>query len=229
MAPIIIDNTLELLGIPVFSTEGMGNLVLRFLFNLIVSLIIIRYIYYPKTKRRDFLFTFLLIGQIIFLMCFLLESVKLQIGFALGLFAVFGIIRYRTASIPIKEMTYLFLIIGLSVINSLANKKVSYIELLFANGIIIGVTWFVERLKNLENESYANVLFEKIELVKPERKEELYAELEARLGLKISRIEIVNLDYQRDVAKIHVYFVKSDQSWGFHEDIDYKTISNELS
>jgi hypothetical protein len=229
MALIFIDNTLEYLGIPVLNTEGASGLILRFVFNLLVSLFIIRYIYYPKTKRRDFLFTFLLIGQIIFLMCFLLESVKLQVGFALGLFAVFGIIRYRTAQIPIKEMTYLFLIIGLAVINSLANKKVSYFELFFANGIIMLITWFIERLKNLENESYANVLFEKIELVKPEHKEELYAELESRLGLKISRIEIVNLDYQRDVAKIHVYFVKSDQSWGFHEDIDYKTISNEFS
>ena len=229
MTPIIIDNTMEFLGIPVFNAEGASGLIVRFIFNLLVSLVIIRYIYYPKTKRRDFLFTFLLIGQMIFLMCFLLESVKLQVGFALGLFAVFGIIRYRTSQIPIKEMTYLFLIIGLAVINSLSNKKVSYAELFFANGIILGITWFIERLKNLENESYANVLFEKIELVKPERKEELYAELESRLGLKIARIEIVNLDYQRDVAKIHVFFVKSDQSWGFHDDIDYKTVSNELS
>jgi tellurite resistance protein TehA-like permease len=84
MTPLFIDNNIELLGIPVFSTEGISTLIFRFIFNLVISLIIIRYIYYPKTKRRDFLFTFLLIGQIIFLMCFLLESVKLQIGFALG-------------------------------------------------------------------------------------------------------------------------------------------------
>jgi len=160
-------------------------------------------------------------------MCYLLESVKLQLGFALGLFAVFGIIRYRTLSIPIKEMTYLFVVIGLSVINALSNKKISYAELLFANIIIFAITYFIESIKNIANESYAVVLYEKIELVNPDRKDELIADLEARLGMKISRISITNVNYQKDTAKILVYFMKNNQSWGSHEDLDYRTITNE--
>jgi hypothetical protein len=160
-------------------------------------------------------------------MCFLLESVKLQLGFALGLFAVFGIIRYRTTTIPIKEMTYLFVVIGLSVVNALANKKVSYAELLFTNFIVVAATLFIEKFKNLENESFTIVLYEKIELVNPERKQELMQDLENRLGIKISRIEISQVDFQKDIAKILVFFFKSEQTWANQDDIEYRTISNE--
>jgi len=219
--------TNQLFGIELLNAPDFAELVMRFAFNFLVSLVIVRYIYYPRTHRRDFLFTYLLIGIVVFLMCFLLESVKLQLGFALGLFAVFGIIRYRTTQIPIKEMTYLFIIIGLSVVNALANKKVSYAELLFTNLMIIVITHFVERIKSLENESFTIVHFENIELAKPESKKELFAELEARLGIKISRIELSNFDYQRDVVKIYVYFFKSRQTWANEEDIEYRTISNE--
>jgi hypothetical protein len=149
------------------------------------------------------------------------------LGFALGLFAVFGIIRYRTISIPIKEMTYLFVVIGLSVINALSNKKISYAELLFANMVVFGISFLIERIKNIANESYTVVNYEKIELVTPDRKEELIADLEARLGMKISRVSISNVNFQKDTAKILVYFMKSNQTWGSEEDIDYRTITNE--
>ncbi len=227
MNTLIIEG-MELFGIPVINASETLSLVCRFIFNLLVSAGIIAGIYYPKTKRRDFLFTFLLIGQVIFLMCFLLESVKLQLGFALGLFAVFGIIRYRTTTVPIKEMTYLFIIIGLAVINSLANKKVSYTELIFANGIIVLITWLVERLKTFENEKFAKVLFERIEMVKPEKETELIAELEKRMGVKISRVEIMSLDYQKDIAKMLVFFKKTEQNNNEESKIEYKTFSNEI-
>lgn len=223
----LIDLSKELFNIDIINVEDFAELIMRFVFNLIVTLTIVRYIYFPKTHRREFLFTFILIGIVIFLMCFLLESVKLQLGFALGLFAVFGIIRYRTTTIPIKEMTYLFIVIGLSVVNALANKKVSYAELLFTNLAVIAITYFVEGFKKLENESFTVVQYEKIEMVKPEHKKELLDDLEKRLGIKISRIEIANFDYQRDVAKIFVYFFKSRQIWADQEDIEYRTLSNE--
>lgn len=213
-------------GMPLFSAEGIGSLVFRFIFNLVISVIVIRGIYYPKTQRRDFLFTFLLIGQVIFLMCFVLESVKLQVGFALGLFAVFGIIRYRTMSIPIKEMTYLFIIIGVSVINSLANKKVSYTELLFANGMIVAIAWIVEKLK-IENAGTAIVIFEKIELVCPEKEAELIAELEKRMGVSIAKVEVLRLDYQKDIARLQVFFSKDQQAVVEHSKIAYMNYSNE--
>lgn len=227
MITFLSSNMVELFGIDLINIEDFLELVLRFTFNILVSLVIVRYIYYPKTKRRDYLFTFILISTVVFLMCFLLESVKLQIGFALGLFAVFGIIRYRTSTIPIKEMTYLFIVIGLSVVNALANKKVSYIELIFTNLVVIGITQIIENIKRLENESFTVVHYENIELVKPHTKQELVADLEERLGIKISRIEISNMDYMRDIAKIYVYFFKSKQEWADFDDMDYRTISNE--
>jgi hypothetical protein len=129
-------------GMKLINLSDFLELLVRFSFNLIVVIILVRYIYYPVARRKDYLFTYILISTVIFALCFLLENVKLEIGFALGLFAIFGIIRYRTSQIPIKEMTYLFLIIGISVINALANKKISYTELVFANFGIIFVTCF---------------------------------------------------------------------------------------
>ncbi len=111
---------LDIFGSEIINFPGFFELVLRFAFDLLVTLIIVRLIYYPKNKRKDYLFTYILIGMSVFLLCILLESVDLQLGFALGLFAIFGIIRYRTNSMPIKEMTYLFLIIAVSVINALS-------------------------------------------------------------------------------------------------------------
>ncbi|MDA3891386.1 MAG: DUF4956 domain-containing protein [Salinivirgaceae bacterium] len=227
MLPLLINLSAELFGIEIVDAPDFAELIMRFSFNLLVTLVIVRYIYYPRTHRRDFLFTYLLIGIVVFLMCFLLESVKLQLGFALGLFAVFGIIRYRTTQIPIKEMTYLFIVIGISVVNALANKKVSYAELLFTNIMIIAITHFVERFKSLENESFTVVHYEKIEQATPANKVELIEELEKRLGVKISRIELSTFDYQRDVVKIFVYFFKSHQTWADMEDLEYRTTSNE--
>jgi len=227
MLPLLTNLSVELFGIEIMDAPDFAELVMRFAFNFLVTLVIVRYIYYPRTHRRDFLFTYLLIGITVFLMCFLLESVKLQLGFALGLFAVFGIIRYRTTQIPIKEMTYLFIVIGLSVVNALANKKVSYSELVFTNIIIAAIAFFVERIKSLENESFTVVQYENIELAVPDKVPELMADLEKRLGIKISRIELSNFDYQRDVVKIYVFFFKSRQTWANNESIDYRTISNE--
>src|SRR3989339_131488 len=150
MSTMLLKSSYDIFGIPLIDTEGAAELILRFVLNLIVVLIIARYIYYKRARRRDFLFTFILISITTFLLCYLLENVKLQLGFALGLFAVFGIIRYRTTTIPIKEMTYLFVLIGISVINALANKKVSYVEVLFTNLVFIGVTWYIEQLRSLE-------------------------------------------------------------------------------
>ncbi len=227
MLPLIISLSAKLFGIDIIDIDDFLELVMRSVFNFTIILVLVRYIYYPITRKRDFLFTFLLIGTVVFLLTFLLESVKLQLGFALGLFAVFGIIRYRTTTISIKEMTYLFIVIGISVINALANKKVSYAELVFTNFAIIAITYFVEKVKSLENELYTVVTYENIELATPQHKEELIKDLEKRLGIKIRRIEISNLDYQRDTAKIRVYFFKSHQTWANMEEIDYRILSDE--
>ena len=177
---------------------------------MFIILIIVRYIYYPVTKNKDYLFTYLLISLTVFLLCVLLDSVKLQLGFALGLFAIFGIIRYRTDPIPIKEMTYLFLVIGISVVNALANKKISHAELVFANLLLVFVTFGMERIWLLRHESRRNIIYEKIELIKPENKEELLADLKERTGLNIVRYEIRRIDFLKDIANIRIFYYEDD-------------------
>ena len=133
----------EFFGNPIVNVDGVSELLFRFILNVLVTSLIIVKLYYDKSKRRDYVFTFTLISTTVFLLIFLLGSEKLQIGLALGLFAIFGIIRYRTDTVPIREMTYLFLIIGLSVINALA-VSVSYVELLVTNGLFVLMTWLME-------------------------------------------------------------------------------------
>jgi len=128
------------------------------------------------------------------------------LGFALGLFAIFGIIRYRTINIPIKEMTYLFIIIGVSVINALANKKISYSELLFTNVAIVAIVWGFERIWFLKHESTKMILYEKIELIKPENYSLLLQDLNTRTGLDINRIEIGKINFMRDTVEVKIFY-----------------------
>ena len=197
---------MEIFGIDLIDLEDFLELVFRFAFNSLVITILVRYLYYNTSKRKDYLFTYFLISFIVFLLCYLLENVKLELGFALGLFAIFGIIRYRTRQIEIKEMTYLFLVIGVSVINALANKKISYAELLFTNLALIGITYLLERVFLLKHESRKAIDYDKIENIKPQNYELLKADLEERTGLLINRIEIGKLDFLRDSARVYIHY-----------------------
>ena len=200
------------MGTPIFDNNDFWKLILKGVFNFLIILIIVRYIYYPVTRNKDYLFTYLLISLTVFLLCFLLDNVKLELGFALGLFAIFGIIRYRTDPIPIKEMTYLFLVIGISVINALANKKISYAELLFANLVIVFVTFGMERLWLLRHETRKNITYEKIELIAPERRDELIQDLKDRTGLDVVRVEIRRIDFLKDTANLRIFYYEKDTS-----------------
>lgn len=186
--------------------EAFADLIVRFLFNLLVTGIIVYFFYFRKTKRRDYLFTFFMVSTTIFLMIFLLDSVKIQVGFALGLFAIFGILRYRTDTLPVREMTYLFAIIGISVINALSNGKVSAMELLFTNFIFITMFWALESIKSLKHVNSKLVIYEKIELIKPEREAEMLADLRQRSGLDIERFEVGQIDFLKDIAYVKVYY-----------------------
>lgn len=211
----------EIFGIEIIDAEDFLELIARFVLNTIVLLIIVRYLYYSIQKRKDYLFSYILIGSVVFLLCFLLENVKLQIGFALGLFAIFGIIRYRTNTIPIKEMTYLFLVIGISVINALANKKVSYIELLFTNLVLIFITYLLEKVYLLRHESRKTIVYENIDLIVPEKRKELIEDLTRRTGINISRIEIGRVDFLRDTARIRIYYFEKDNPLAFKHFEEY--------
>ena len=201
---------IDLVGIELIDFPSFLELLLRFTLNMTVILILVRWLYYSTTKRKDYLFTYILISTLIFLLCYLLASVKLQIGFALGLFAIFGIIRYRTSSIPIKEMTYLFLIIGVSIINSLADTKTSVAEVLFTNFIIILITFGLEKIWLLKNELSKTIIYEKIDLIKPEDHKQLISDLETRTGInKINRVEVGKIDFLKDTCTLKIFYYVS--------------------
>ncbi|MEA5127094.1 MAG: DUF4956 domain-containing protein [Proteiniphilum sp.] len=189
-----------------FNGEAFADLIVRFLFNLLITGIIVYFFYFRKTKRRDYLFTFLMVSTTIFLMIFLLDSVKIQVGFALGLFAIFGILRYRTDTLPVREMTYLFAIIGISVINALSNGKVSGMELLFTNLIFIIMFWALESIRLLKHVNSKLIIYERIELITPDREAEMLADLCQRSGLNIERFEVGQIDFLKDIAYVKVYY-----------------------
>lgn len=199
-------NDIEFLGIKVINPEDLAELFVRFTFNLLITTAIVVGLYAKTSKRKDFYFSYIAISIVIFLLCFLLESVKIELGFALGLFAIFGIIRYRTDAIPIKEMTYLFVVIAVAVINALANKKISYSELIATNLMIVGGLYLLEKILNLRQEMSQRIVYEKIENLHADRKEELMADLKLRTGINIKRIEVDRIDFLRDTARILIYY-----------------------
>lgn len=214
----LLANSYQIFGIELINSPDFGELILRFALNLAVIVVIVRYLYYTVSRRKDYLFSYIMISAVVFLLCFLLNSVKLQIGFALGLFAIFGIIRYRTDAISIKEMTFLFIVIGISVINALANKKISYAELFFTNLILIGLVWFMERIWLVNKEGKKIIEYEKIDLVKPEKEAELLADIRQRTGLDVTRMEIGKIDFLRDTARIRIFFNISEPGKNFEDE-----------
>ena len=204
--PSVWEDSYRFLGIKIIDTWDFTELILRFTFTLLVTFLVVNNIYAKNSKRKDFYFSYMAIGAIVFLLCFLLNNVKLELGFALGLFAIFGIIRYRTSQIPIKEMTYLFIVIGISVINALASKKISYAELLITNAIIIAGLWFMEKRLMLRQEGSIKLIYEKIDSINVMRKEELLEDLEERTGIHIKRYEVKKIDFMKDVAQIEIFF-----------------------
>lgn len=184
---------------------GLAELLIRFLLNTAVIALIVRMFYYPKSKRRDYVFTFILIAISVFLLIFLMGGVKLKIGFALGLFAIFGIIRYRTESVPIREMTYLFLIIAVSAINGLATS-ISYVELLVTNILFILSIWVCEGNHWVKHVASKLVLYDNVSLITPEKEGELIEDLKKRTGLDILRVEVGAIDFSKDTVMVKIYY-----------------------
>ena len=201
---------MEFLNIPLYD-DDIYKLVFRFAINATFLALIVRGVYYRNSGSKDYLFTYCMIGVLVFFICFTLKKFDLGLGMALGLFAIFGILRYRTDAIPIREMTYLFMVIGVAVVNALANSKMSYVELAFTNCSIAGLAAFLEALPLMRHEVRERVLYERIELIKPENHKELIADLEKRTGLTISRIELGQIDFLRDTVTIGVFYYPHQQ------------------
>mgnify|MGYP006147241749 CR=1 FL=1 len=207
---------MEFLDVELFNQKDLFKLFVRFLVNFSFTFVIVRVLYFSANRRKDYLFTFIVFNLLTFFICFLLRKVPMELGFALGLFAVFGILRYRTEPIPIKEMTYLFIVIGLAMINALANKKISWAELMFVNSTILLVTFSFEKLWFNNEVQSKNVVYERIDLIKNENRLAMIEDLRDRTGLDIIKVQVGKIDFLRDVATVTIFF-KADikeVEWG---------------
>jgi hypothetical protein len=196
---------LETFEATLIDASDIGSLLIRFLFNAIFIWFVIHKLYYSKSQRKDYYFTFAVISVSIFFLIYLLGGVKIKVGFALGLFAIFGIIRYRTESMNVREMTYLFTIIAMTVVNALG-VTLSYGELFLTNLIFIVCIKLAENQPWLKHVSEKLVMYDRIDLITPEKREEMIEDLHKRLGVEIIKVEVGAVDFLRDIAMIKVYY-----------------------
>ena len=204
------DQSIDLLGsVPVFDGPSLWTFLIRFGFNLLVCWVITHFLYYKKSRRRDYYFTYMLFSTVIFLILYQLQNLQMEITLALGLFAIFSMIRYRTEQLPIREMTYLFVLIGLSVING-SGMTSSYTAYVVTNVLVILLIWLLEALVFTGKTANKIITYEKIELIVPERREELMADLRKRTGLDIVKIQIGSINFLKDTAFIKVTYIPDD-------------------
>jgi phosphoglycerol transferase MdoB-like AlkP superfamily enzyme len=208
-----MDNVVtEAVANDLFGNNTLMEFLVRFGINLLFIIIIVRFIYYPRHRNKDFLFTFFLFNTVNFIICFLLSDTKLKTGFAFGLFAIFSIIRYRTVTVPIREMGYFFVAVTVGLINSLAvlESTQTAVILLLSNTIIIGLILLLDRQLSLDHENYKEINYERIDLIKPELRNEMIEDIKKRTGLPIHRVELIKVDFLRDVARIHAFYYSKD-------------------
>ena len=188
----------------------MSSELIRFVlgagFNLLIAILIVRLIYYPSSPNKNYVFTFLAFNTIIYFVLGLFTSVELSVGVGFGLFAIFSVLRYRTDEMPIREMTYLFVLIALPVMNSLLLTNGDYARLMLANGILLAVLYVLEREWGFHYETSKKILYEKIDLITPANRAEMLADLRGRTGLPIKRVEISRVDFLRDTAEVKIFY-----------------------
>lgn len=196
---------MEFFEMPIYDDDFL-KLLIRFAINCFVVLIVVGFCYNRHQKSKPFVFTFVLMNVMVFFICFTLKKLDLGLGMALGLFAIFAIIRFRTDSIRVKEMTYLFIVVGVAVINALTNKKTSYAELAFTNAAIIAVTYLFERILKTPKLSKQDIVYDNLELLKPDSRQELFLDIEKRTGLVVERVKLSKIDFQKGSAAITVSY-----------------------
>ena len=185
--------------------ESILDLLKSFLFNLFICWIIVHFLYYKRNGSGAYYFTFIVFSSAMFMILFVMSSMSIQIGFTLGLFAIFGMIRYRTETIPVREMTYLFIIIALSVVNGIGNE-LPFLELLVANLVIVLLMLFIE-FEFLEGRTSTKlVIYDRIDMITPEKRPELIEDLKKRLGLDIVKVEVGQVDFLKDSAFVKVTY-----------------------
>lgn len=190
-------------------SPSFAQMLVRLFISLVVTWFIVFRLYYKKSKNREFCFTFMLISIaiffIVFFMVFVLEDMKgkTSMGIGIGLFGIFSIMRYRTDAMPVREMTYLFIIIALALVNAIA-EGVPMLELILTNVIVVVAVWSFEH--SLKTKPTKYVQYDRVELIVPERRDELKADLEKRLGVKVIKLEVGSVDFIRDMAIIRIVY-----------------------
>ena len=223
--PITDDNFLDvgaILDAQMSTSQELIELCIRFFMNLIVCWVVVHFFYYRKSRRRDYYFTFLVFSSAMLMLLYMMGNVEVGVGLTLGLFAIFGVIRYRTETVPIREMTYLFVIIALAAMNGLAplfeihNPQGAHPfyalgwgnvgVMAIANLLVVVLIWVLESERLVGHTSTKLVLYDRIDLIVPEKREELIADLEKRVGVKVENLEIGHVDFLRDAAFIKIYY-----------------------
>ena len=176
------------------------------LFNLFVAVVITRLIYYPLTQTKSFVFTFIAFNAIVYFVLSLLTSTALGVGVGFGLFAIFSVLRYRTDEMPIREMTYMFILVALPVANSVLISTGDYGQLLIVNSFIVALLFVLEKEWGFHFEGNKHVTYDVIELITPDNEQQLIADLRRRTGLMVKRAEIESIDFLRDIAEIKIYY-----------------------
>ena len=203
------------------TAQKIGELGIRFALNLLVCWLLVHFFYYKKSRRRDYYFTFIVFSSAMLTLLYIMGNVEVGVGLTLGLFAIFGVIRYRTETVPIREMTYLFIIIALAAVNGLAplyhvvdlSSAPHYVlgwgnvgVMALVNGLMLLLVWVLESESLVKHVTTKLVQYDRIELIVPEKREELIADLEKRLGVKVENVEIGHVDFLKDSAMIKVYY-----------------------
>ena len=227
------DSVIDVQGITdamMTTAQSLTELAIRFFINLAVCWILVRFFYYRKSRRRDYYFTFMVFSTAMLMLLYIMGNVEVGVGLTLGLFAIFGVIRYRTETVPIREMTYLFVIIALAAVNGLApvyklvgaaSSDPHYVLspgtvgiMVLSNMLVVALVWVLESGRMLKHTSARLILYDRIELIVPEHREELIADLEQRTGLKVEGVEIGHVDFLKDAAFIKVYYTLEEGSSG---------------
>lgn len=196
---------MEFLQVPVFD-DDFYKLLVRFAFDLVFLALVVKCCYHIHQKNRGYTFTFVLMNVTIFFICFTLKKLDLGLGIALGLFAIFAIIRFRTDAIRVKDMTYLFIVIGIAVINALSNKKTSYAELLFTNAAIVAIAFLLETSLKSVKLSKQDIVYDRMDLLDPANETALFADIKERTGITATRVKFNKIDLQKQAVNMVVYY-----------------------
>jgi len=190
----------------ILSSDTVWGILLRFSINLVFIIVLVWVIYFRYTKKEKFLFTYFLIGVVVFFVSSIMRRVDIGLGLAFGLFAIFGILRFRTRNFSLKDMSYLFATIGISVINSLGMMVLPLTGILVINAIILLSAFVLEKILCNNIFMKHSIVYDKLELLKPENQEKLRKDVSSRTGRAILRISVNKIDYKKDIADLDVYF-----------------------